>query len=151
MKLNFTKKQYWDLMRAVYLADWVTNAIANKDSEKDTGIVEIEKFVYSHAKDFGLGDFVDEELFPTRELEDHPDIRDRIDAYDEDCFWQELSTKFISRDVARAGIDAVGYGRGEKTNKWIKETQPLYDKWGTEFDEHGIERLEIVTKEKEGK
>lgn len=59
---------------------------------------------------------------------------------------QELFYKFVDRDVERAGIEKVGYGAGDKTQKWISETQPLYEKWGEEFEKHGIGRLEVVRK-----
>ena len=41
MKINFTKQQYKHLMRAMYFADWVTNAVCVDDEEKDKGIQEI--------------------------------------------------------------------------------------------------------------
>ena len=38
-KIEFTKKEFWDLLRTVYLADWVANAICTSESKKDKGIV----------------------------------------------------------------------------------------------------------------
>lgn len=74
------------------MADWVANSIYATDTEKDTSIVELEKYIYSHAKDFGLADFVDEEMNPTCELEEHSEIQDRIDAYNEENFCRNYST-----------------------------------------------------------
>ena len=47
MKIDVTKKQYWDLMRGMYMADWVANAICEADMKRDEDIKETRNYIFS--------------------------------------------------------------------------------------------------------
>jgi hypothetical protein len=59
MELKLTKQQYWHLLRATYMADWMANAICDTDMKKDEDIKNIRNYIFSFAKEMGYGDFVD--------------------------------------------------------------------------------------------
>ena len=53
IKINLTKEQYWNLIRATYMADWMANAICEAGMEQDAGIKEIRDHIFSFAKEVG--------------------------------------------------------------------------------------------------
>src|SRR3989344_883332 len=96
MKINLTKKQYWNLIRATYMADWMANAICESDMKQDDGIKEIRDYVFSVAKEMGYEKFVEYggvrgRYYATFDLDDEPSIRTLIKRYDESSAWDELS------------------------------------------------------------
>jgi len=148
MKVNITKKQYWHLLRAMYMADWMTNAICEGDMEKDTDTEELENYIHSWAKDFGYEKFFqfDEELgryFPTCDLDDNPSIRDFIDRYDNHVMWDGLVDMLGSRDFLKK------YSREEiekmSQEEYLKTIWSHKSKWEEEFEKHGIKRITLNT------
>jgi len=144
MKINLTKKQYWNLVRAVYMADWMTNAICDADTKKDEGIKEIRDDVFSFAKNFGYENFVgyDEKLgkyYATLDMDDEPSVRALIERYDEHTFWEEISERLGDRDFYEKYREEE-IAVMEDEDRFIKrmESQIVWEK---EFEEHGIQRL----------
>lgn len=146
-KINLTKKQYWDLLRAVYMADWMANAICERDMKEDKGIEEIHDYVISFAKDFGYEQYVEfdkdrKRHFPTADLDDEPQVRDLIDRYDEHTFWDEATERLGERDFfekySREELEKMTH-KEQFTKSWEYEVF-----WGKEFEEHGIDRLRII-------
>ena len=94
MEIKFTKEQYENLIKLVYLGNWMVNAIRG-GAENEVRVKkydDMEKYVFSFAKDFGLDNFVEydeehKEYFATRELEEETDIAQYIQDYDENAFW----------------------------------------------------------------
>ena len=54
MNIEFTKKQYWNLLRAMYMADWMANAICSVETEQDSAIKEIRDYIFSFTKEMGF-------------------------------------------------------------------------------------------------
>ena len=151
MKINITKKHYWNLIRALYMADWMANAICEADMKEDEGIKDIRNYFFSFAKEMGYGEYVeyDEKLnryFETFEMDDEPSIRSLIERYDEHVFWDEIAERLGERDFF---------------NKYTKdEIQKMDDAecftqrmrcaiaWEEEFEKYGIRRLGIIKKRK---
>ena len=152
MKINFTKKQFEVLLKLVYMGNWVANA-HRTDREDDKRIEkyeEMQKYLLSFAKEFGLEKYVDidnEEMYPSIELEED-ETNELIDEYDDETFWEELTYRFTRRDFVRE------YGEEEiskmDTMERIKKDHPFLEKYQDEVDNYGIDRLEIVDDE-EGK
>ncbi|MEK7628585.1 MAG: hypothetical protein AAB421_04200 [Patescibacteria group bacterium] len=95
MELSLTKKQFWALMRATYIADWMTNAIhSNMDVDGDASIKEVRNLVFSRAKEMGYGAYTeyhdDIGYCATLDMDDNAEVRSRIVTYDEHVFWDEL-------------------------------------------------------------
>lgn len=147
MEINLSKQQYWDLIRAVYMADWMANAICESDIKQDDGIKEICDYIFSFAKEMGYEDYVEysEELgryFATFDLDEEPSIRSLIERYDDHCFWDEITERLGARDFFNK------YSEGEiaKMNDEELFTKRLEceEKWEEEFENHGIDGLKIA-------
>ena len=152
MKINLTKKQYWNLIRATYMADWMANAICEADMKQDDGIKEIRDYVFSFAKEMGYEDYAeyDEKLgkyYATFDLDDEPATRKLIERYDEHSAWDEIVEWLGERDFFKK------YTKDEiqKMNDDERFTKRIEceDKWGEEFEKYGIERLEVLKQAKD--
>lgn len=147
MKIDFTKKQYWDLMRAVYMAYWMTNAICEEGMEEDQGIEDIEKYMYSFAKEFGFEEFVEYSEYLKRHcatltFDDDPGVREYIDRYDDHIFWEELVERLAERDLlekfTEEEIDAM------LPEEFFDRRMECESVWGEEFEKHGLNRLRAL-------
>jgi len=137
MKINFTKKQYKQLLDLVYLGEWTANASRNKD-ERIQEYEEIMQYVLSFAKNFGYDDIVDydksmDSYFPNREHEEEMDIH--IDHNENVAFWHQLSRRLANRDVEKEGI--------QDPEERLKRVFELEAKYEDEFVENGIENISI--------
>lgn len=144
MKINFTKKQYEDLVKLAYLGTWMINAFRTDDTVEK--YEELEQYILSFFKDFGMEKYIvfDEELkrfFPTREFEENTDVEQYIDEYNSDVFWDELIHRLARRDLIRE------YGEENVINmsleQLIEKEQQFIEKYDEEFAKNGIEYLEI--------
>src|SRR3989344_1827569 len=144
--ISFTRKQYWDLLRTVYLGQWMANAIHDRSKEDpiDEDIDKIEHYIHSFAKDFGFEKFIEydkerKEYFPTNELDEL--MQTYIDEYEEHFFWEEFFHRMSNRDFARA------YSKKEIETMELKELfekeEPFRNKWEDEINNHELNRLEF--------
>ncbi len=148
MKIHFSKKQYWDLLRAVYIADWVANAICEEDMKEDDGIKEIRNYIFTFAKELGYEKYVvyDKKMgrhFATFDLDDEPKVRELIDRFEDHCFWDELSERMGERDFLRNHTK----NEIEKMDEmeYISKLKSLEDAWADEFETYGLSRLKVDT------
>lgn len=149
INIGFTKEQFEALLKLVYLGNWMANA--NRDgSPEDPHKKEyeaIESYIFSFAKQFGLGEYVDDEeaekgkFYPTRTFEEETDTQKLVEEYDEDTFWDELINRLGERDFYRhcSKNEIQKMTRDERFEKLYE----FIDKWADEISENGIERLEI--------
>lgn len=149
MKINFTKKQYETLMKIVYLGNWLANANRN-GSDEDPHKEEYEKiedYIFSFAKEFGLDEFIDHEerygdrYYPTRKFEEETDVRELIEEYDSESFWDEAVERFGDRDFLRKH-SRKAIEKMDRDERFIK-VMDCQEKYEREFRENGIERMEI--------
>ena len=152
MKINLTKRQYWNLIRATYMADWMANAICEAGMKGDDGIKEIRDYVFSFAKEMGYEDFAEYsgdmgKYYATFDLDDDPSIRRLIERYDERAFWDEIVERLGERDF----FDKYTKEKIQKMNddERFAKRMECEDKWGKEFEKYGIERLEILKQVKD--
>ncbi len=146
MKINFTKKQFETLLKTVYMGSWIANA-NRTNTQGDEFIVkykELEKYLLSFAKDFGLEKYVDNsggEIYPSIDLEED-EVMDLIDEYDNDTFWEEIINRLVNRDFMREYENNI-LNKMDVFERIEKEHQFL-EKYHDEIDKYGIKRLEIV-------
>ena len=100
MEIKLTKDQYAQLMRLVYLGNWVVNGFHSEDIDEESDT--LEDYIYSKARDFGLEKttYYDEEQnawYPKSGTEDEW-LAD-LDEYKNDAFWDELRRR-LPEDVA---------------------------------------------------
>ena len=77
----------------------------------------------------------------TRECEENSPARPYIDEFEEETFWDELIDRLANRDILRE----IGEKKLLSINK--EERMKIYfdfeERYQEEFEEHGVERLEI--------
>jgi len=143
MEIKFTKGQYEDLIKIVYLGTWMVNAFRTDDRIEK--FEELEQHILSYFKEFGLQECIihDNSLkkfFVTKSLEEG-ELDQYIDEYNNENFWDELIYRLARRDLIRK------YGEDKLTKMdWeerLKKESPFIDKYEEEFEEYGIERIEI--------
>ncbi len=147
--IEFTKDQFLALLKIVYLGNWVANA--NRGDGQINPRLEdyddIENFVFSHAKKFGLADYVDDktaedgQYFPTRMFEESQDVFEAIDEYNEDTFWDELVEHLAERDFEKhyTKLEIQKMTNDERIDK-------LYfyiDKWAEEINENSLDNISL--------
>ncbi len=141
IKINFTKKQFRELLDLIYAADWLINAI--KDNDEEEKYQDLIQYIYSFANKMDCEDLVEYEkeykkYYGTRELEDGP-IREFIDEYDEYIFWDELSSRLADRDIKNNISEDKDLGHEELVMKiWDRE-----DKYNSEFIEKGLDNVKV--------
>jgi hypothetical protein len=124
MEIKLTKAQYAQLMRLVYLGNWVVNGFHSEDIDEESDA--LEDYVYSKARDFGL---------------------EKTTYYDEEqnAWYPKSSTEdewLADRDlVARYGESAVdGMGPEERQD----EERKLVDQYYEEFQKNGLKNLVLM-------
>ncbi len=148
MKIEITKEEYVDLLDLFHIASWVLV------SHKITVEPHVEKFemiiqkFYALAREMGRGDLIEYDpgmgkYRPTKAFEDTSRSLEFIDEFVDHSFWDELIVRFAERDAAR---QAGGY---EKLDQLSHEDRhalvnPFEERYVEEFNERGIDRLEIV-------
>ena len=144
MTIEFTKKQYENLIKLIYLGNWMINAFRIDEGVKK--FEEVTDYIYSFAKDFGLEKYIEydekfNKFYPTREFEEDTDIEHYMDEYDAETFWDELVHNLATRDfIGKYGEDAI---RKMDFKERIEKEEPFIGKYEKEFEKHGIENLEI--------
>ncbi len=147
MKIEFTKEQFENLLKVVYLGNWMANAIHNGSEEdpRHEELENIENYIFSFAKEFGFEKYVDDEdakkerFFPTNEFDEV--TQKYIEDYDEECFWDEIFYRLSDRDFDRKYSNEE-ISKMEMKERFEKE-EPFRNKWDNELNNHGIERLEV--------
>ncbi len=141
MEIKFTKEQYKNLIKLVYLGNWMANAIRTDDRIREFD--DLEQYIYSCCKDSGIQKYIEydnklKKFFVREELEE---IDQYIDDYDDYNFWDELIFRLARRDLLKEyGEDAV---RKMSWEELLEKEAPFLEKYGEEFEKYGIERLEI--------
>ena len=146
MKINLTKKQYWNLVRAVYMSDWVANAICEADMKQDDEIKKIRNYIFSFAKEMGFEDYAkyDSKLgkyYATFDMDDEPSTRSLIERYNEHVSWDEISEWLGERDFFRKHTQEE-IEKMTEDDRFMKRME-CEAVWGEEFEKYGIDRLKI--------
>ena len=144
MKINFTKKQYETLLKAVYLGNWVVNS--TDDEPEGNQFDKLEEYIFSFAKDFGLEHYAvydkqDKVYYPSQKLEEDEEVNEYIQNYDDDAFWDKLIFNLARRDMENE------YGEEEIKKMSVEEClvkeQPFAEKYEKEFAKNGLKNLTI--------
>lgn len=148
MKVEISEEEYLELLDLVHIASWV---LVFHKTETDPRIEKYDRIaqkLYALAKDMGYAglinyDPVSKKYHPSKTLEETSDTWQFIDEFVDHSFWDELIIRFTERDAARQA------GSYEQLNQLSHEERhaledPIEDKYFREFDDNGIEHLEIV-------
>lgn len=143
--IKLTKKQFLSLLKIVYLGNWLANAQRTDDRIKE--YEEIESFIFSHAKQFGFSEYVDDEFasegafYPTGQFEEETKVGLLHEEYDNDSFWEELIDRLARRDVVRKiGEEVLQNLEGIDRVMKLEYAQEKYEKI---FSEVGLDAIEV--------
>jgi hypothetical protein len=142
MKIELANEQLASLAKLVFLGNWLANSWRNEDVIEEYD--EVESLVLAEAAKHGFEDYVefDEEekkAFPSHELEEK--LTETVDFYNDNTFWDQLIYRMADRDYVRKyGEEAFD---DLTTDKGMDKERPLVEKYEKEFNEHGLERLEL--------
>ncbi len=153
MKINITKEQYKELVKAVAIADGIVGVLGDmmpevdykKQSEK---IRNLENYFLQYASDYGCGELaqyneyekgiiLDDEFYENKIL---PIINDYEEYTTHDSLANELAWRDFRKDHSEAEIKEMA-----KKNSGYFGVE-LYDyekKYWDEFEENKFERLEV--------
>lgn len=148
MEIKLTKEQYENLIKLVYLGNWMINAIRLKD-ERIKKYDEIEQYIFSFAKEAGLENYIEfdkkyNQFFPTREFEENPEMEQYRQDYNDQVFWQELADRLGTRDfIKEYGEEAIK--KMDQKERFLKREEFII-KYEEEFEKYGLDNLEILKK-----
>lgn len=148
MNIDMTEEEYRNLLDVLHMAEWVMHA---HETEKDPATGPYDQVIqklYALAKPMGQDHLIEydadaAEYFATRKFDDTTASWEFIEDFTEETFWDELIHRMTDRDLARK---AGGYERLDRLS--MKERfsleSPIIEKYSREFEERGLERLEIA-------
>ncbi len=148
MNVEITKEEYLDLLDLLHIAGWVLVAHkTEKDPRTEKYDAIIQKF-YALAGQMGSGDLIEfdpvaRKYYPTRKFEEGSNVMDFVDEFVDHSFWDELIIRLAERDAAR---QVGGYEQLDLLSHEDRHAleDPLEERYSGEFNENGIDRLEIV-------
>lgn len=148
MKIEIKNEEYMDLLDLLHIANWV---LVSHKTTVDPRVEKLEMIIqkfYALAREMGRGDLVEYDsgkgkYHPTKALENISRSLEFIDEFVDHSFWDELIVRFAERDAAR---QSGGYEKldqlGHEDRHALVDT--FEERYAEEFNERGIERLEIV-------
>jgi len=143
MKIEFTKKEYRQLLDMVEIAEWVLNSHSTGPSEETKEYSGIYQKILSYAKDMGYENLItyDKDLdgyFATAEYEESEHMR-YIEEFEDDVFWEALPHRLAVRDLVKQfGEKEYAEMEFEERVSKILELEAIYNK---EIEENGIDNL----------
>lgn len=148
MNVEITKEEYDKLLDLLYIADTV---LTGHKTEADPRTAPYEKIVqkfHALAGEMGQAGKIeyDRDLgkyFPAAKLEEASEARKFLDEFADETFWHELIYRFTERDLERR-IGGYEKLRSLRLEERFELETPIEEKYLEEFEEYGIERLEIV-------
>jgi hypothetical protein len=145
--IKLTPQQYEDLLKMVYLGNYVVNNY-RPDQAVDRFDV-LESYLFSLAQEFGLDRAMDMdeetgEAYPSQEFSQAEDISLYLDDFIENIFWDELINRLISRDLFRKYGQQIMESMPWEELK--KKEEPVFQKYTEEIETYGMENLEIVNR-----
>jgi hypothetical protein len=141
IQIAFTKEQLEDFLDIVCLGQWMINGPRVERIEKYDALAQQ---VFKAAKDAGLKgveyDEKDAEYWLTAEYEDSV-LREFIEAYDNEIFWDDLPDRLAERDMERK-FGGKAIKAMDNKQRFIAH-QTICRKYEEEFEKHGVERLTV--------
>ena len=142
MNIQLTKEQLASLVKLVYLGNRMANDWRTDDVIEEYD--EVESLVLDAAQKHGLGDYADfdeetKKAIPSGELEEK--MTETVDFYNDNSFWDQLIYRMADREYIRKfGEEAL---EDLYTEKGMERERPLIEKYEKEFNENGLDRVEI--------
>ena len=145
MKINFTKKQYRQLLKCMEIAEWIATVGSDfgaqgKDfKEYYKEATELLRYVKSFSKEMQAEDLADEESDAYEDFIDN--IAGIMQEYEEVVFYDKLVHKLTVRDCIKRYGDA--YFEMDNIERMEKQLE-FAEKYEDEIYENGVEKVGIV-------
>ena len=150
MRLELTKEQFRELLKAVIIGVQIREAVAEgRDAPGWQKIRDIERYLLSLAGDFDSADMA--EYFLNGWIasdEASEELDEELEEYDNQEFWDRLYTTLGQRDFYRTITEEERKFIADNNGLFPERMHVLYKKYARELERHGIDRLEIVVEEK---
>ena len=147
MKIDLTQKEYRDLLDILYVANWVFSAHKVEEDSRIERFDQLEQKFLALSKQMKFENLVEydadlDTYFPTREYEETSAAHVFIGEYDNDTFWDELTSRLAERDLLKQ------MGGSEKMVDLLKDEMleklfQLEEFYGDEFTHNGLENLQL--------
>src|SRR5512147_2864069 len=148
MNFDISKEEYEKLIDMLYIAELVVTANRTRDTALTRSYETVIQKFYALASAMGQGDrivydFDLEKFLPAKSLEDSATARTLLDEFIDESFWHELIARLTDRDLEHR------VGGSEKLAAMGLEERfdleaPVEERYLDEFEQNGIERLQIV-------
>ncbi len=141
MKIALNKDQFQELLKLVYLGNWLVNSIRSVD-EQVQAPDDILDYILSLAKKEKLEGIVDfdaglQRHYTTAEFEES--LSEYIDEYDNELFWEGLLLRLVERDlIKKYGTEDV---KKMTFDEIVDKERPFREKYQREFEQNGIENV----------
>lgn len=141
VEVSLSVEQCRKLIELAYLGEWMLNA-HHTDEHQDEAATQLVQHLLSSVEIEGVE--TDPETgrkFLVAEWDTLLQER-KISDYDDHTFWEELTERLAERDLAkRTGQRIEDIDRDDD----LIELKPLEERYHHEFEEHGLDRLQIHT------
>ena len=143
--VEFTRGQFEDLVRCMYLAQWMINGV-HTDDERNKRYEQLEQYIYALARKMEIGDMV--EFFKEQnrfilkdEFVEGNEVERYRREYDDEIFWSELIQRLATSDfVERWGTELLtSIGSREE----VEKRQPFLKKYIDEFEKNSVQNIRI--------
>lgn len=146
MKIEFSKAEYRTLIEMLYLADWVLMSHDEAPDPKKERYFHLCQKIYASAKAMGCESLVENDrslraFVPTQKLEELESVRDAIEVYNSETFWEELIERLVERDMTRM-LPTMAKEPSTPDEYWAIAS-PIEERYATEFQTNGVRRLGI--------
>lgn len=146
MQIDFSKEEYGTFLEILEIAHWVLFAHRTDEPEDRKRYQDFEQKIFSYADLMEFNHLIEyseeyERYFPTREHDENSPARPFIDEFENETFWSELIERLAERDMLQTlDEDEI---LEMTTEERFKAHIDFEEKYEEEFEEHGIDRLEI--------
>ena len=146
MKIEFSKTEYRTLIEMLYLAEWV---LISHDEEPDPAKERyylLAQKLYASAKAMGCESLIENSkelraFIPTEKLEELPSVREALEIYNGETFWEELIDRLVERDMNE--LLPTLAKEPASPQEYDELATPIEERYVTEFSSNGVRRLKI--------
>jgi hypothetical protein len=132
MELQFNDEEARDLLRLVYLGNWLANSqrIGSTEDPLIAEFDELQRKLFTAAS------------VPERAVEDDALVERAIEEYRDEVFWDELVDRLAHRDFER--LWGLCPDHDELSHDMEAEYEKIQMRYEMELEESGIDRLELL-------
>ena len=144
-KLPFSRQEYWTLLEAIEIADWVLFSHKTEIPKSQKHYQSLFQKIYSYAKSYGFEEMVEfvedeNEYFPTKRFEETSNSQEIIEEFENESFWEELVHRLVEREINR--LRKSGKIKKEVSiEEYFEASNPIEEIFASEFEKNGLENL----------